>query len=546
MLQRVLPDSLSGQTWQLFDADNTRKWEAMLAKQLPEHGLMQLAGASIFRWAIALYPHARHVWVACGPGNNGGDGLVAALALHHHLHPLGGSVYVTWYGGTNPQPPDARNALNALQAAGVNLLALPPDRFDLAIDAVFGLGRHVRNTSGTPYEAWLRLLHAAPQPVLAVDTPSQLDGNTGNSDCTTLPGGNRHTLALLTLKPGLFTGFGRNLAGDIWWDNLQPPGDLIATSQNATSEAPESIAPTATLFHPQLGSLSGNRGQRHRTHNTHKGLHGDLWVLGGEDSGEHTEGWPARAMTGAALLSARAGLHSGAGRVLVALLNRQSTQPLRVDPNCPDLIFQNPLELLEAKITQETVAVCGCGGGLSVHEVLPQLLASNVTLVLDADALNAIATAPERYQQALRDRGLRGAPTVLTPHPKEAARLLNSTSKQVNADRIEAAKTLADQFQCTVVLKGSGTVTAHPGLTPYINPTGNGLLGTAGTGDVLAGMIGGYLCRAVRSGQTDLSQAHAMLNTVTLAVHNHGRIADLWPVNTPFTAGQMPEHIPAA
>jgi len=225
-------------------------------------------------------------------------------------------------------------------------------------------------------------------------------------------------------------------------------------------------------------------------------------------------------MTGAALLAACAALHQGAGRVFVGLLDGGS---LGVDANHPELMFR-PLESLDP--AQLTV-VCGCGGGNAVAAQLPHLLSAASLAVIDADALNSIAN-DSQLQQLLRARHARGRQTVLTPHPLEAARLLGSTTAEVQQDRLATAQQLAQRFYCTVVLKGSGTVIAAPGVTPVINPTGNALLATAGTGDVLAGMIGARL-----------SNGKSAFQAACEAVWLHGHAADTWPHNQALTAGAL-------
>jgi hydroxyethylthiazole kinase-like uncharacterized protein yjeF len=148
-------------------------------------------------------------------------------------------------------------------------------------------------------------------------------------------------------------------------------------------------------------------------------------------------------------------------------------------------------------------------------------------LVLDADALNAIA-ADTQLQTQLRQRAARRWATVLTPHPLEAARLLGFSTAQVQADRLAAARALALQTRCTVVLKGSGTVVAAPDAVPVINPTGDGRLATAGTGDVLAGLIGARLAGGLSA-----------LEAATTAVWLHGAAADAWPQGMALTAGAL-------
>jgi hydroxyethylthiazole kinase-like uncharacterized protein yjeF len=152
------------------------------------------------------------------------------------------------------------------------------------------------------------------------------------------------------------------------------------------------------------------------------------------------------------------------------------------------------------------------------------VLSRSAQLVLDADALNAIAQ-DSALQTLLARRASAGLTTVLTPHPLEAARLLGCTVEQVQMDRLAAAQELAQRWSCVVVLKGSGTVIAAPNETPAINPTGNARLACAGTGDVLAGLVGAALARGLAASPA----AH-------LAVFKHGSAADRWPNNEALTA----------
>ena len=246
-----------------------------------------------------------------------------------------------------------------------------------------------------------------------------------------------------------------------------------------------------------------------RRHASHKGSYGDVAVFGG-----------APGMGGAALLAASAALHSGAGRVFVALLDGDS---LTLDASQPELMFRAPAALEPAALT----VVIGCGGGTAVTTQLPRVLSSADRVVIDADALNAIAN-DSQLAQLLRARATRGRQTVLTPHPLEAARLLACSATEVQHDRLAAARSLAQRFGCTAVLKGSGTVIAAPDRTPVVNPTGNARLATAGTGDVLAGMIGARL-----------AQAEPAFDAACAAVWLHGRAADTWPATQTLTAGAL-------
>ncbi len=223
-------------------------------------------------------------------------------------------------------------------------------------------------------------------------------------------------------------------------------------------------------------------------------------------------------MEGAAILAARGALHAGAGRVYVALLHADT---LTHDPVQPELMFRDLARLNLSNLT----VVAGCGGGADIEKCLPDVLRHASKLVLDADGLNALASQPT-LQALLRKRP--PSSTVLTPHPLEAARLLNVSSSLIQSNRLDAAQSLAEQFSCVVTLKGSGTVIAAPGMVPRINPTGNGRLASAGTGDVLAGMIGAHL-----------TQGQSAFEASCLSVFQHGAIADSWPVMGSFTAQSL-------
>ncbi len=435
----------------LFDVVHTRRLEAAALEPLAPHALMQRAGAAIARLALALAPHARTIRIVAGSGNNGGDGLDAAVRLQQ----AGKSVEVVLLG--EPQADDARDALARARDAGVPLnphvlTALGP--LDLAIDALLGIGAS-RPAEGTLREA-IAGVNALPCAVLAVDLPSGLAADTGQPLGEAVRA--THTLCLLTLKPGLFTAAGRDHAGTVWFD------DLGVASAGA--------APQATLGGAEAGDAPTRR------HVQHKGSFGDVAVIGG-----------SHGMAGAALLAARAALAAGAGRVYVELLD---TQAVALDALRPELMLRPGWSRrADPALLASSTVVCGCGGGDEVRAVLPALISTCERLVLDADALNALST-DEALQPLLANRAARGRCTVLTPHPLEAARLLGVSNAQVQADRLGAAGRLADRFASVVVLKGSGSIIAAPGRTPCINASGDASLATAGTGDVLAGWLGGH------------------------------------------------------
>jgi hydroxyethylthiazole kinase-like uncharacterized protein yjeF len=467
----------------LYSVEATRCIEHAAQAALPPHTLMQRAGLALAQLALALAPHARHVWVACGSGNNGGDGLEAAM----HLQRWGKNPLVTWLGRPDQAPPDAVCSYQRALAAGVVFVETPPDNFDLVLDALLGIGTQVRAPSARMAH-WIELMNASTAPVLAVDLPSGLQADSGVVLQPTVKA--THTLSLLTLKPGLFTAGGRDAVGTVWLADLE-----LDTKQSVNE------APTAWLAGPATALP--------RLHASHKGSYGDVAVVGG-----------APGMTGAALLAASAALHFGAGRVFVGLLGGNG---LSVDSSQPELMFRT----LAALDYQTMTVVCGCGGGAAVATPLAKVLSTSHQLVLDADALNAVAN-DSQLQTLLSARSMRSMATVLTPHPLEAARLLGCNAQQVQEDRLAAAQQLTQRFACTVVLKGSGSIITAPGQTPVINASGNARLATPGTGDVLAGMIGARLA-------TGLSAFEAACQ----AVYRHGLAADQWPSGTSLTASAL-------
>lgn len=473
-MPRMLPVT-AGPSWPLFGVAASRRIEQAAAAALPPHTLMERAGLAVARLALALAPHARTVWVACGPGNNGGDGLEAAV----HLHAWGKRVVLTLAGDPDALPVDAANAWRKVRQAGLSISTSAPPEWDLGIDALLGIGSS-RPLSGAMAEA-ARQLNAAGRSVLSVDVPSGLSADCGTGESVRAA----HTLALLTLKPGLFTAQGRDAAGQVWFDDLG-----VAAAE----------VPVATL----VGAPPENL----RRHASHKGSYGDVAVIGG-----------AAGMAGAAVLAATAALHAGAGRVFLVPL--APFGPL-VDAQ-PELMVRDP----DALPLEHMAVACGCGGGTAVASVLGRVLARSGPLVLDADALNAIAS-DTALQQALVQRSAAGKATVLTPHPLEAARLLGADTAAVQADRLHAAQELSNRYGCTMVLKGSGTVIAAPGALPAISPTGNARLATAGTGDVLAGMVAAAL-----------AAGGAPRDATLAAVYRHGLLADRWPAGRPLTAGAL-------
>ena len=477
--------------WPLHDVAASRAHERQTLIGVEAGALMALAGLSVARLALANAPHARLFQVWAGPGNNGGDGLVAARALHL----AGKQVQVCLLADAARLPTDAAQALQDAERAGVPISQTPEPAQapGLVIDALLGLG-----AARAPANALAQAIDRINQcgaPVLAVDIPSGLHPDTGAviGQAAVVA---QTTLSLLLLKPGCFTNQGRAHAGVVWIDTLD-------------------VAPPACTAWLTSAPTRPARG-----HAAHKGNFGDVAVVGG-----------APGMGGAAWLAASAALAAGAGRVYCNLLAQGVAT---MQPGRPELMSRAQWWLEPPSVLAATTVACGCGGGSEVQQAMPPLLAHAGRLVLDADALNALAD-DTGLQTLLRQRNARGLPTVLTPHPLEAARLLACSTADVQNNRLAAAKDLSARLGATVLLKGSGTVIKSSAGEPWINSTGNAALGTAGTGDVLAGWLAGVWAQQPKAAPAEVAAA---------AAWQHGRAADRyaeqWP-NRPLRATDLIE-----
>ena len=488
--------------WPVYERDSIHELEAQLqgSSSTP---LMKQAGLATAQLALAMAPHAQRIWVAAGPGNNGGDGLEAAM----HLHRWGKSVHVSLMVPAANLPANAHAAWLRAQTAGVQITSDLPTEWlaemvpqDLCIDALLGIGATRPLSAGM--QTWVKAINQCKAKVLAIDAPTGLAPDSGQllggpTDAALCVQADQ-TLTFIAAKPGLFMGHGRDASGQLWLESL----GHTSTSSSKTI--------------PQQAWLNTPQASLPKRHASHKGSHGDVAVIGGEAMAASGMG-----MTGAAVLAASAALHAGAGRVILSLLSGQATQ---IAP--PD-VMQREWQHLDL---EKLHVVCGCGGGQAVQSVMPEVLRRSAQLVLDADGLNAL-TQDDRLQAGLRQRAS-AQPSVITPHPLEAARLLQISTTQVQNDRLKAAQNLSDRFQCTVVLKGSGTVITAPGQTPRINTTGNGRLAIGGTGDVLAGLIGARMARGISA-----------FEAACMAVAQHGQLADDWPEAYALTASRLAERL---
>ena len=446
-----------------------RTLEQTSQRDLPAGELMARAGASAAARITALRGgQLSSVCILCGPGNNGGDGYVTA----ERLRAAGHNVVCVQLAA--PTTGDARSALAAWRASHGDVRKTLPSgqTFDVIVDALLGIGQ-TRPLQGQMLAAaeWINAQKAR---VVALDVPSGL-----HSDCGSWVGAVQGVLAEETItfigdKPGLHTADGTDAAGMVTLDTLGVETPATRAQLTDPADFAQIIAP--------------------RRRNTHKGDYGNAAVVGGNTG-----------MVGAALLAARAALRIGAGRVYVDCIGAPE---FRVDPLQPELMFRSA-----ASIDNAQCIVIGCGLGVddAARRTLQWALDSDAPLVIDADALNLLARGPALSEIVT----VREPATVLTPHPLEAARLLECSVEEVQADRVTAARDLASRYRSIMVLKGAGTVVAHTSGRCAINPTGSPALATAGTGDVLAGLLGGLIAQRFDAWQATLA-----------AVWLHGRAGE--------------------
>lgn len=458
----------------LYRSPSLRRIEAACADQ----PLMQRAGAAAARWAAELALDRNFpILVLAGPGNNGGDAMEAARLLRERFF----DVRLVFAGDPARLPADARAAhARFVEAGGAGLDAIPEiPRWGLIIDGMFGIGL-ARAPEGR-YAEWINLANALAGrnrcPILALDCPSGLDADTGRVFDGVIHA--THTITFIAAKPGLFTADGPDHCGEIRIADLDlEPEDLVTA---------EGRLVTPALFDACLIP---------RRRNSHKGSYGNAGILGG-----------AHSMLGAVFLAGRAALKLGTGRVYLGLIDPHAPT---FDPIQPELMLRKPEGVLDAGLT---ALACGpgLGGSLQASELLERALALELPLVLDADALNLVATDTD-LQAALVARPF---PTLLTPHPAEAARLLDLEVPAIQADRIGRALEIAARYRALVALKGCGTVIAAPDGRWWINTTGNPGMASAGTGDVLTGFTVALLAQG-------WEPARALL----AAVHLHGAAGD--------------------
>jgi len=450
--------------------------------------LMENAARGIAAELVRSYPQARTIAVACGPGNNGGDGLAAARLL------AGRGLSVSVFTLADPAAYRGDAAENAQRAREAGLDLIPLSRraaraafgrglrgADVVVDALFGTGL-TRPLSGAAARA-VSAINAAGRPVVAADLPSGLSADTGK--LLGLAVRASITVAFAAVKHAHVFWPARGFCGRVVVEDIGIPRRiLLARARPLAVAEPRDLR---AWLPPRPGD-------------SHKADFGRLAVLAG-----------SRGKAGAAVLTARGALRAGAG--LVTVFCPASIEPIVVSALPEAMTRAMPEEngalassageeLLEAlRGFDAVVAGPGLGTAPGTVEVLERLLEAPYSVVCDADALNAFAGRPRVFSR-------RRETTILTPHPGEAGRLLRIGSSRVQKDRLAAGKRLARASAAIVVLKGAATLIVTPAGRVTVNPTGTPLMATAGSGDVLAGAAGALLAAGVGAERAAVAAAY--------------------------------------
>ena len=441
----------------LYSTAQVRALDAYAIETLgiPGYTLMKRAGEAALRYLRTRFPVAHRIVIVCGAGNNGGDGYVLARFAQ------AAGLTVTTLAASLPDQlrGDARQAYEDLRASGIQIQPYAPERLaegEVIVDALLGTG--LRGPAREDVARVIRGINNSARPVLAVDVPSGLDSDTGvppgdtvRADCT---------VTFVGLKTGLFIGNGPEFAGTIFFDDLE----IAADQAGAPPARLERILDTAI-----------QQALPRRARSAHKGNFGRVLIVGG-----------GVGMPGAVRLAGEACLRVGAGLVTVAAAPENVAAIAGGRPELICLPLADAEALKEAFERAEVIAIGpGLGRTPWARSVVDSALGAGKPLVVDADALNIVA---ESRTPARED-------WVLTPHPGEAARLLDTDTEEIQRDRLAALERLVARYRGTVVLKGAGTLVGAPGRTPALCERGNPGMATAGMGDVLTGAIAGILAQ---------------------------------------------------
>ena len=435
----------------IWHADDLRRAEKEAADSLgiTLYELMLRAGEAAFTVARSAYPQAAHWLILCGHGNNGGDGyVVARLAVAAGIR-----VTLLAQESDKPLPEEASAAREAWLNAGGVIHATDivwPEEIDVIIDGLLGTG--LRSAPRDPVATLIARANAHSAPVVALDIPSGLMAQTGTTPGAVIQAA--HTVAFIALKPGLLTGKARDVTGTLHHNALGLES-WLAGQETHVSRVDASLL--AQWLPP-------------RRPTSHKGDHGRLVIIGGDHG-----------TAGAIRMTGEAALRCGAGLVRVQTRIENSAPIITARPEL--MVHELTPQSLEESLEWADVVVIGPGLGQQAwgKQALQKVENFRKPMLWDADALNLLAINPDKRHNR-----------ILTPHPGEAARLLNCSVAEIESDRLLSARRLVKRYGGVAVLKGAGTVVASDEAMGIVD-AGNAGMASGGMGDVLSGIIGALL-----------------------------------------------------
>ncbi|WP_049723545.1 bifunctional ADP-dependent NAD(P)H-hydrate dehydratase/NAD(P)H-hydrate epimerase [Gilvimarinus polysaccharolyticus] len=472
----------------LYTAAQVRALDnAFIASGVPAAALMKRAGRSAFELLCERFDELSEITVFAGGGNNAGDGfVVAALAAARRL-----PVTVVLLGDPEKLGEAARAAYDYARQEGVIMMPPgPAPTRGVIVDSLLGIG--VSGEVRPEYRKVIEQINSAGLPVLSLDMPSGLCADTGAELGVAVKAD--ITITFIANKRGLFTGRGPALAGELLLDDLAAPADIYETVE-------------AEVKRQSFANLRAALPARQA--DAHKGDFGHVMVIGG-DVGRG----------GAAMMAAEAAARGGAGLVSLATRPEHVAAMLARQPEvmaCGVISGQE----LEPWLVRPTVLVVGPGLGQSPwsEQMLQQALATDLPLVLDADALNLVAKGRLWPAGKKRDNWL------LTPHPGEAARLLDCSTAEIQADRFASVQQLQLQYGGVALLKGAGTLVVGADRPINIIAAGNPGMASGGMGDVLSGLLGALLAQGLSSYDAANLGASVHAHAADLAAADGGQVS---------------------
>lgn len=435
----------------LYDVNQIRQVEQAALAELSEETLMKRAGQAAFDLLIECFPHCQRLIVVCGTGNNGGDGFVLAkLAAEAGLF-----VRVMTVGELKKQSELAKAMMQ--EAAIMEMEIEPFEQFkdfqdaDVLVDAILGIG--IRGHVRQPAKAAIELINASQLPVIAMDIPSGLNADTGIVADVAVRAD--MTLTFIGMKQGLVTAQGRHYAGELFVDAI------------GLDVALKNISPNGWLADEQFLKQTLPMPVEY----CHKGMMGHVVIVGGDEG-----------MPGAVCLAAVGALRTGAGKVTVVTREKHFAIVMAKHSEIICLPIEKDWTQLQQLLQSADVCLVGPGMTTSTwsQDALSIVEQYQGMKIIDATALRLLCLKDGRLEN-----------TIITPHPGEAAALLKSSSTEIEADRYGAVQLLYQKIADNVVLKGAGTIIRNSKQQTYVCTLGNSGLATAGTGDVLAGMLAG-------------------------------------------------------